>query len=165
VISRYPLFAARRGGVRFGYAALDLDSVVAVGNLHLTATPYGPEAVRDGRGPNRVLALERSVRLPEIRPWLRPLARLGRSGTPTFLVGDFNSPSHLDWTAAASAAFPQRVKFPLAWPVSSALAVSAFATPTARRTPTRSPGPGSPGRRARRHRGSGESRSWTASIG
>jgi endonuclease/exonuclease/phosphatase family metal-dependent hydrolase len=122
VISRYPLFAVRRGGVRFGYAALDLDSVVAVGNLHLTATPYGPEAVRDGRGPNRVLALERSVRLPEIRPWLRPLARLGRSGTPTFLVGDFNSPSHLDWTAAASAAFPQRVKFPLAWPVSSALA-------------------------------------------
>jgi endonuclease/exonuclease/phosphatase family metal-dependent hydrolase len=122
VISRYPLFAVTRGGVRLDYAALDLNSVVAIGNLHLTSTPYGPEAVRDGRGPKRVLALERSVRLPEIRPWLRPLARLGRSGTPTFLVGDFNSPSHLDWTAAASAAFPERVKFPLAWPVSSALA-------------------------------------------
>ena len=122
LISRYPLFAEERGGVRFGYAALDLDSVVAIGNVHLTSTPYGPEAVRDGDGPKKVLALERSTRLPEIRPWLRPLARLGAAGTPAFLVGDFNSPSHLDWTDAAATAFPQRVKFPLAWPVSSALA-------------------------------------------
>jgi endonuclease/exonuclease/phosphatase family metal-dependent hydrolase len=122
VISRWPLFSVRRGGVRLDYAALDLDSVVAIGNLHLTSTPYGPEAVRDGKGPQKVLALERSTRLPEIRPWLRPLARLGASGTPTFLTGDFNSPSHLDWTAATAAAFPERVKFPLAWPVSSALA-------------------------------------------
>ncbi len=122
VISRWPLFAVDRGGVRLGYAALDLDSVVAIGNLHLTSTPYGPEAVRDGQGPRKVLALERTTRLPEIQPWLRPLARLGQAGTPTFLTGDFNSPSHLDWTAAASVAFPQRVKFPLTWPVSSALA-------------------------------------------
>ncbi len=122
LLSRYPLFAVTRGGVRLAYAALDLDSVVAIGNLHLPSTPYGPEAVRDGKGPKKVLALERSVRLPEIRPWLRPLAGLGRAGTPTFLTGDFNSPSHLDWTAATAAAFPQRVKFPLAWPVSSALA-------------------------------------------
>ena len=122
VISRWPLFSVKRGGVRLDYAALDLDSVVAIGNLHLTSSPYGPEAARDGQGPKKVLALERSVRLPEIRPWLRPLARLGRAGTPTFLVGDFNSPSHLDWTGATAAAFPARVKFPLAWPVSSALA-------------------------------------------
>ena len=82
--------------------------MVAIGNLHLTSTPYGPEAVRDGKGPKRVLALERSTRLPEIRPWLRRLARLGASGTPTFLTGDFNSPSHLDWTAATAAASPAR---------------------------------------------------------
>ena len=122
VISRWPLFSVTRGGARYGYAALDLDSVVAIGNLHLTSSPYGPEAARDGQGPKKVLALERSVRLPEIQPWLRPLARLGASGTPAFLTGDFNSPSHLDWTDATTAAFPERVKFPLAWPVSRALA-------------------------------------------
>jgi endonuclease/exonuclease/phosphatase family metal-dependent hydrolase len=122
VISRWPLYRVRRGGVFMNYAALDLNSVVAVGNTHLTATPYGPELARDGRGPERVLALERSTRLPEIRPWLRPLARLGAAGTPAFMVGDFNSPSHLDWTAATAAAFPERVRYPLAWPVSSALA-------------------------------------------
>jgi endonuclease/exonuclease/phosphatase family metal-dependent hydrolase len=122
VISRWPLFAVERGGVRHGYAAVDLNSVVAIGNVHLTSSPYGPEAARDGKGPKKVLALERSVRLPEIQPWLRPLARLGAAGTPAFLVGDFNSPSHLDWTAATAAAFPQQVKYPLAWPVSRALA-------------------------------------------
>ncbi len=82
VISRWPLFSVKRGGVRLDYAALDLDSVVAIGNLHLTSSPYGPEAARDGQGPKKVLALERSVRLPEIRPWLRPLARLGRPAPP-----------------------------------------------------------------------------------
>ena len=107
MISRWPLFSVNRGGVRLDYAALDLDSVVAIGNLHLTSSPYGPEAARDGQGPKKVLALERSTRLPEIQPWLRPLARLGRAGTPTFLVGDFNSPSHLDWTGATAAAFPR----------------------------------------------------------
>ena len=44
VISRYPLFAANAGGVRIAYAAMDLDHVVAIANVHLTATPYGPEA-------------------------------------------------------------------------------------------------------------------------
>ena len=49
VISRYPLFAANVGGVRIGYAAVDQDHVVAIANVHLTATPYGPEWIRDGR--------------------------------------------------------------------------------------------------------------------
>jgi hypothetical protein len=79
VISRYPLFAANAGGVRIGYAAVDLDHVVAIANVHLTATPYGPEWIRDGRSPQRVIRLERSTRLPEIKPYLRPLGRLERA--------------------------------------------------------------------------------------
>ena len=97
VISRYPLFAANAGGVRIGYAAVDLDHVVAIANVHLTATPYGPEWIRDGRSPQRVIRLERSTRLPEIKPYLKPLGRLGARGVPVFLTGDMNSPSHLDW--------------------------------------------------------------------
>jgi endonuclease/exonuclease/phosphatase family metal-dependent hydrolase len=165
LLSRYPLFAVTRGGVRLAYAALDLDSVVAIGNLHLSSTPCGPEAVRAGKGPKKVLALERSVRLPEIRPWLQPLAGLGRAGTPTFLTGDFNSPSHLDWTAATTAAFPQRVKFPLAWPLSSALARFGLRDSYARPTRIRWRGRGCRGRPARRPLASALPRPPTASTG
>jgi Endonuclease/Exonuclease/phosphatase family len=125
VISRYPLFAATLGGVRIGYAATDLNHVVAIANVHLTATPYGPEWVRDGRSAAAVLKLERETRLPEIKPYLRPLARLARRGVPVFLTGDMNSPSYLDWTPAVAAARPQ-VRYPLAWPVSKALAGAGF---------------------------------------
>jgi endonuclease/exonuclease/phosphatase family metal-dependent hydrolase len=124
VISRYPIFAVERGGVRFGYVAVAPGKVVAIGNVHLPSSPYGPELVRDGRSRERVLANERATRLPEIRPYVRSLARQGRAGVPTFLVGDFNTPSHLDWTPEAAAA--GRVKYALRWPVSVALERAGF---------------------------------------
>jgi endonuclease/exonuclease/phosphatase family metal-dependent hydrolase len=125
VISHYPIYAVERGGVRFGYVAVAPGRVVAIGNVHLPATPYGPELVRDGKSAAEVLKTERATRLGEIRPYLRPLARRGAAGVPTFLVGDFNSPSHLDWTAAVAAVRPQ-VKYPLRWPVSAALGRAGF---------------------------------------
>ncbi|MEA2419410.1 MAG: hypothetical protein QOE60_1616 [Thermoleophilaceae bacterium] len=125
LISRYPLFAADVGGVRIAYAAVDLDHVVAIANVHLTATPYGPELVRDGSSAAAVLKVERETRLPEIKPYLRPLAALARRGVPVFLTGDMNSPSYLDWTAPVAAVRPQ-VRYPLVWPVSKALADAGF---------------------------------------
>jgi len=125
LISRYPLFAANVGGVRIAYVATDLDHVVAIANVHLTATPYGPEWVRDGRSAAAVLKLERETRLPDIEPYLRPLAGLARRGVPVFLTGDMNSPSFLDWTPAVPAVRPQ-VRYPLVWPVSKALADAGF---------------------------------------
>ena len=56
LISRYPIYAIERGGVRLGYVALDFRHVVAVANVHLPSSPYGPELVRDGK------------RLPSARP-------------------------------------------------------------------------------------------------
>ena len=97
-----------------------------MGNLHLTCCPYGPEEAAAGKRARQVLALERSLRLPEIRPYIRSLGPLARRGVPTFLTGDFNSPSHLDWTEAVSLARPRRVPYPLAWPVSLALARAGF---------------------------------------
>lgn len=98
--------------MRFAYAALSLRKVVAIANVHLTSSPYGPELQRDGKSERPVLENERQTRLREIKPYLRPLARLSDAGVPTFLTGDFNSPSHLD------EAFP--------WPVSRALAKAGF---------------------------------------
>ncbi|HEY7455175.1 MAG TPA: endonuclease/exonuclease/phosphatase family protein [Thermoleophilaceae bacterium] len=125
VISHYPIFAVERGGIRFGYVAIGPGRVVAIGNVHLPSSPYGPELVRDGKSAQEVLANERATRLGEIRPYLGPLSRQARRGIPTFLTGDFNSPSHLDWTPAMAAARPQ-VKYPLRWPVSAALEAAGF---------------------------------------
>jgi endonuclease/exonuclease/phosphatase family metal-dependent hydrolase len=125
LISNYPIYAVERGGVRFAYVAVGPGQVVAIGNVHLPATPYGPEMVRDGKSAAEVLKTERETRLPEIRPYLRPLSRQAARGVPTFLTGDFNSPSHLDWTPEVAAVRPQ-VKYPLKWPVSAALARSGF---------------------------------------
>jgi endonuclease/exonuclease/phosphatase family metal-dependent hydrolase len=156
LISRYPLFAVERNGLRMAYAAVDLDHVVAIANLHLTCCPYGPEEAAAGRRAGKVLALERSLRLPEIRPYIRALGPLARRGTPTFLTGDFNSPSHLDWTAAMARADPKRVPYPLAWPVSVALARAGFRDSyrEAHPDPTADPGltwtPGTPAPRIRK---------------
>ena len=123
--SRYPIYAVERGGIRFGYVAVGPGRVVAVGNVHLPSSPYGPELVRDGKAPAEVLANERATRLGEMRPYLGPLSRQAARGVPTFLTGDFNSPSHLDWSPAAAATRPQ-VKYPLRWPVSAALERAGF---------------------------------------
>ncbi len=112
LISRYPLYAAERGGVRFAYAAIHPRKVVAITNVHLLSSPYGPELQRDGKSRRAILKNERVTRLSGITPYVRPLARLSDAGIPTFLTGDFNTPSHLDE--------------PFPWPVSRALVAAGF---------------------------------------
>ncbi|HUF75712.1 MAG TPA: exo-alpha-sialidase [Longimicrobiales bacterium] len=106
---------------------------VHVFNAHLSHAPYQPyqllgipyndgpfiktaeEAVRFARE-SRGAQVERL--LAEVRPALR-------GGLPCFVLGDFNEPSHLDWTDAAAAAgkCPIRVE----WPASKAMLDLGFA--------------------------------------
>ena len=75
VISRYPLFAANVGGVRIGYAATDLESRRGDRERPPHRHPVrARSAVRDGGSAAAVLKLERETRLPDIKPYLRPLA-------------------------------------------------------------------------------------------
>jgi hypothetical protein len=53
------------------------------------------------------------------------LPRLTAGGIPVILTGDFNSPSHRDWTRKTVKARPQ-VRFPLAWPVTIAVERAGF---------------------------------------
>jgi endonuclease/exonuclease/phosphatase family metal-dependent hydrolase len=141
ILSRYPLFDPKQGETTsaespaYSVAGVDPDAVhawamvapgkvVAVANTHLTSDPYGPEVIRDGAGPEAALANEAEVRMAEAGALVAGLGPLAAGGTPVILTGDFNSPSHLDWTDAAVAA--GRVPFALEWPVSRALADSGF---------------------------------------
>ncbi|HSL10299.1 MAG TPA: endonuclease/exonuclease/phosphatase family protein [Actinomycetota bacterium] len=124
VISRFPIVDPPAGRGVYVFVELAPGEVVAVANTHLTSTPYSPYMIRNGQPRERILAVEERYRLPEVRKHLRILPRLAARGIPVFFTGDFNSPSHHDYTRAYVDArgLPYRV----AWPVSTALADVGF---------------------------------------
>jgi endonuclease/exonuclease/phosphatase family metal-dependent hydrolase len=125
VVSRYPLIDPPVARGEYVLAQVSPGRVFALANVHLTSDPYGPYLVRDGRWLARVMANERATRLPEIRHTLRALRPVLRRGIPTFMTGDYNTPSHLDWTAAADAVRDD-IHYPVAWPVTEALQHAGF---------------------------------------
>ncbi|WP_214317732.1 HAD-IA family hydrolase [Nonomuraea sediminis] len=128
IISRYPL-VARHGvpatALHVAISAtvrLDPGSDVTVWSAHLNWTPYGPyDAIHD-RQPVEVLVERESAagRLGEIQEILRAMGDdlAARDTTPVLLVGDFNVPSHLDWTDETA---PLHGGYgPVPWPVTLA---------------------------------------------
>jgi endonuclease/exonuclease/phosphatase family metal-dependent hydrolase len=124
-ISKFPIIDPPGADGRYVFIELAPGSVVAVSNVHLPSDPYGPYDVRDGKTAAEVIALETATRLPAVKERLDVLPALAFAGIPTFLTGDFNAPSHLDWTAATVGVRPH-VKYPLAWPVSTAVEAAGF---------------------------------------
>ena len=125
IVSRLPIIDPPGGNGVYLFVQTAPGKVVAMMNVHLPSDPYGPYLVRDGGSPEELQALETSVRLPAIQQQIAILPALLRAGIPVFLTGDFNSPSHHDWTAAVAAVRPE-VAFPFDWPVSRALANAGF---------------------------------------
>jgi endonuclease/exonuclease/phosphatase family metal-dependent hydrolase len=136
IISRWPIFDSgvgertQSGASLYSTTGLDLDAlhawvmvspgkVVGVANVHLSSDPSGLEIVREGGKLADVLALEEQGRAAEAKP-LAFLGQVAKDGTPVFLTGDFNTPSHLDWTDAAKRA--ARIPFVVPWPTTVALA-------------------------------------------
>jgi endonuclease/exonuclease/phosphatase family metal-dependent hydrolase len=125
LISRFPLVDPPGANGAYALAEVATGRFVAISNVHLPSDPYGPYWVRDGEPRDVVLDLERTTRLPAIQRQLDVLPGLAAAGVPVFLTGDFNSPSHLDWTPAVDA-IRQEVRYPVIWPVSEALADAGF---------------------------------------
>jgi endonuclease/exonuclease/phosphatase family metal-dependent hydrolase len=125
VISRFPIVDPPGADGDYVFVEAEPGRVVAVANVHLPSSPYGPYRLRDGVSHDEVIALEERVRLPAIQEQLSALEELATRGIPAFLTGDFNSPSHLDWTEAADDARDD-MPFPVEWPVSKALAAAGF---------------------------------------
>ncbi len=125
VISRYPLFEPSGADGKFVYVEVAPGKIIAVANVHLWSDPYGPDGVRDGASLEEVLDMERAVRLGGIESYLSALAPLGNENTPLFLTGDFNAPSHLDWTGQAVGA-RQHLRYAVPWPVSQAMTAAGF---------------------------------------
>jgi endonuclease/exonuclease/phosphatase family metal-dependent hydrolase len=125
VVSRFPLIDPPEAHGEYLLAQVRPGQVFALANEHLTSDPYGPYLVRSNRTLAQVLANERATRLPEITASLAALRPVLGRGIPTFMTGDFNAPSHLDWTPAVDAVRAD-VHYPVPWPVSRAVARAGF---------------------------------------
>jgi Endonuclease/Exonuclease/phosphatase family len=125
IVSRLPLVDPPAGNGVYTFVRVAPGRVVAMENVHLPSSPYGPSWVLRGKRPKAVIAMERRVRLPAVLPSLRAARTLRRQGIPVFLTGDFNSPSFHDWTPATVGLRPQLV-YPLRWPVTAAVEQAGF---------------------------------------
>ena len=74
VISRFPILDPPHSHGLFTYVEPVPGRVIAVANTHLPSTPYGPYRVRAGWSHQRVMQLERSLRLPALAPVLKQAA-------------------------------------------------------------------------------------------
>jgi endonuclease/exonuclease/phosphatase family metal-dependent hydrolase len=125
LVSKLPLIDPQGADGDFELVEIRPGEVVAIVNVHLPSDPYGPYLVRDGGTVEQVLELETATRLPALQPKLDAVADVIAAGIPTFVVGDFNAPSHLDWTSATVGTQPQ-ILYPVEWPVSKALEAAGF---------------------------------------
>ncbi len=125
VVSRYPLVDPGDGGP-YVYAVVAPGHGVAVSNVHLTPYPYGPYDLRDGASVATVLANEQAIHMQEMASRFAALPALAASAMPVFLTGDFNVPSHLDWTEARRG---EHFGHAVRWPVSAELERLGFRDP------------------------------------
>jgi len=122
IASRFPItevFPLARDASGLG-ARLDVgggDVVVWV--VHLGYTSYGPYAACDG-APTPVLsrgerASGRYAQMLDVLKKMKKQLRVAET-MPVLLLGDFNAPSHLDWTTAAASL---HCGVSMRWPVSA----------------------------------------------
>lgn len=121
VISRFPIVGATpdKWGV---YLDVKPDEKICVFNCHFAPAPYQPYQLLDipyGGAPfikTEQEAIEWAVksRGAQVQRMLNELSEVRKQATPIFVTGDFNEPSHLDWTQAAVKAglHPIKVEYP-----------------------------------------------------
>ncbi len=116
-ISRLPLIDPPHGDGLYLFVEVVPGRVMALGNVHLPAGPYSPNLVRRGAKRATILEIERRVRVPAVEPAVTALSGLVAQGIPAILLGDFNAPSHLDWTPE-TVGLRDQIRYPVNWPVS-----------------------------------------------
>jgi endonuclease/exonuclease/phosphatase family metal-dependent hydrolase len=120
VLSRFPIVGAASGnlGVQIELAP---GRPIWLFNSHLAPYPYQPYDLRDGLLPMNeaaVVAAANSSRGGQVTSYLSSMSAAIASQQPVFFVGDFNEPSHLDWTVEAAAATPRPFDFKVQYPAS-----------------------------------------------
>lgn len=126
IISRYPISQVLPATSVSGAVRITLDrrskSDVIFWNAHLGYDPYGPyDFCFDKMSQDHVMQREaQSGRTQQIEEITRRMQHdlANADNVPVFLVGDFNAPSHLDWTSATRNQHCDVGRVP--WPTSEA---------------------------------------------
>lgn len=116
IISRYPIveeFETTGAGAR---VRLPSGQEVLVVSTHLDASKYGPyEALFERKSVSTLIQQENTIRGIGVTAILNKIQPYLASNMPVFLVGDFNAPSHLDWTQSTQDLHDGYI---IEWPVS-----------------------------------------------
>lgn len=106
LLSRFPIIkrhanVGRGSGVQLALKS-DTSKPLNFWSAHLAAYPYGPySACLENKSAAQILADENEAGRPsQIKAITDGTKSQRESTTPFVLVGDFNAPSHLDWTSA-----------------------------------------------------------------
>jgi len=120
LLSRYPLIRSFDNGWYYAYVETSPGKVVAFFNIHLPSDPYGPELVRDGIPIDSLYKNEFRTRFYELDIHRKHFEELESQGISIILTGDFNAPSHIDWSADLVGIRPH-LKYAVDWPISKNL--------------------------------------------
>jgi len=124
ILTRYEIVEEKRAGIK---VKLPSGQHAYIFNLHLSSNPYQPYQLMGIRPKfkkhrdtpfimTETEAIEgaQKARGRDIARLLKLISSLPDKEAPVFVVGDFNEPSHLDWTerAAKAGRHPIKVEFP-----------------------------------------------------
>lgn len=126
VVSRFPIVDQTLGGVQIEVTP---GHDVWLFNAHFAPYPYQPYDLRDN--PNlteaQLIASANNTRGNEFDTYINSINSSTSEDERVFVTGDFNEPSHLDWTADAAAATPRTFDKKVTWPGSEKLGNAGFA--------------------------------------
>lgn len=126
ILSRFPIVETLNHGVKL---QLSTTQQAYIFDVHLAAYPYQPYDIRDGLIATEAQAIAGAQSARSMAGVLNGMTSALASGAPVFLTGDFNEPSHLDWTQEAADAglnFHMKVEWPTSKAVTNAGLVDAF---------------------------------------
>lgn len=121
VLSRYPITGSSPGGLGVRIEPSPGQQMWLF-NAHLAPYPYQPYDLRDGLLPQNesaVIAAANAARGGQVTSYLSDMSVALASRVPVFFAGDFNEPSHLDWTLEAAAATSRPFDLKVNYPASS----------------------------------------------
>jgi endonuclease/exonuclease/phosphatase family metal-dependent hydrolase len=135
ILTRYEIIESLKSGIK---VKLDSGKEAYIFNLHLPSHPYQPYQLLGIRPKwhkhtNNITFVKteaetiewaKKARGKEIAKLLKQIKDLPDKEAPVFVVGDFNEPSHLDWTKAAAKAGRHPIK--VAYPTSTEMTKAGF---------------------------------------
>jgi endonuclease/exonuclease/phosphatase family metal-dependent hydrolase len=116
VISKFPLITPSDPSGAEVLVLPEQGHAFAMVNLHLPSAPYGPNQAAKGLEADELIANEQG-RLKALEPVLDAANRVHEQGVPVVILGDFNSPSHRDWTSETAGSRDHIIA--VEWPVTT----------------------------------------------